>query len=386
MLAVQQGLFGKTEIVKSESHSTRRYRDFNAQGLAQVGTNTMNPQKTFGFRQLFVGFVLLFVSFTLLSNTGCNRDDAPRVVIYTSVDQTFAQEILKAFEEKTGVQVEAVFDAEASKTTGFLNRLRRESDRPRCDVWWSSEVFTSAELANDGLLAPYESPAAADIPAEWKDPNHCWTAFAARARVIAYQPERIPADKLPQTWAGVATSDHIDRFALANPQFGTTRGHVGAMYLLWGAEATKDYLTKLSEGGVLITDGNAHSVRMVVAGKADWCATDTDDVWVSQRSGAKIELVYPKLTDEIGPMWIPNSVALIANSPHPETAQQLIDFLVSAEVERRLTKSDSRNIPVRAALREEIKWDGPTPQPLDFAGIAKSLSDAMTLARDILLK
>ena len=59
------------------------------------------------------------------------------VVIYTSVDQVFSEPILNGFEKAKGIKVKAVYDVEASKTAGLVNRLIAEKDRPKCDVFWN---------------------------------------------------------------------------------------------------------------------------------------------------------------------------------------------------------------------------------------------------------
>ena len=58
---------------------------------------------------------------------GCSDRPQPQVVVYTSVDQKFAAEILERFERRFGVKVHSVFDTEAAKTTGLVRRLQRES-------------------------------------------------------------------------------------------------------------------------------------------------------------------------------------------------------------------------------------------------------------------
>src|SRR5207245_2512087 len=45
------------------------------------------------------------------------------VVIYTSQDQVYAEPILKEFERQSGIQVRALYDSEAVKTVGLVNRL-----------------------------------------------------------------------------------------------------------------------------------------------------------------------------------------------------------------------------------------------------------------------
>lgn len=331
---------------------------------------------------------LALLSAALTAGPACDRPPAPptrQVVLYTSVDQQFAEQIVRDFETQTGLRVLAAYDTEAGKTTGFLRRLRREAPNPRCDVWWSSEVFGTIELARDGLLEPYESPAARDVPPEWRDPGHAWVGLAARARVAAFR--RVGASTAPtiETWRRFLDGRWEGRLAIANPQFGTTRGHLAAMFAYWGESTGRDLLQKLRDRGVIVADGNAHAVRLVAAGEADLCWTDTDDVWVAQRRGQPVDLVYPALGEDLPAVWIPCTVGLVRGGPNPENARRLVDFLVAATVEEALYRSDSRNIPVRPALRAQLGCPGPHPQPLDFARVADALPAAMTAARDILL-
>jgi hypothetical protein len=48
------------------------------------------------------------------------------IVVYTSLDQVFSEPILKDFERQTGIQVKPVYDVEATKSTGMVNRLIAE--------------------------------------------------------------------------------------------------------------------------------------------------------------------------------------------------------------------------------------------------------------------
>ncbi|MCA9244671.1 MAG: extracellular solute-binding protein [Phycisphaerales bacterium] len=338
----------------------------------------------------------LTVMAAILSFWGCEKrpSDAQnaenarptRVVLYTSVDQPFAEEIIKNFQRATGIEVAPVFDSEAGKTTGLLGRLRREAAAPRCDVWWSSEIFGTIELARAGVLAAYDSPPAADIPSQWRDSERRWTAFGARARVLAFRADGLARDKAPTSWDQLAAPEWAGRLAIANPQFGTTRGHVAAMFAYWGDERATAFLEALRVNGALIADGNAQCVRLVDGEAALIGATDTDDVWMSQANGRPIDLVYPALTEEIRVMWIPCSVGLVSGAPNAGAARRLIDYLASAEVERALARSDSRNVPVRQGLRVEMGLEGPAPTPLDFDKVVDHLPRAMAAARDILLR
>jgi len=313
------------------------------------------------------------------------RPDA--LVVYCSVDEGFARGVLDTFTSRTGIRLSAVFDSEAGKTTGLVNKIISEAaaGRPRADVFWSGELFNTIMLGRRGLLEPYDSPAAADIPARFRDPQHRWTATAARARVLAFDPQRTKPDEVPVRWEDLAVPGVTEGTALANPLFGTTRGHVAAMFALWGPGRGRAFLQALRDGGVLITDGNSAAVRAVAAGRARLAVTDTDDVWVAQRSGVPLDLIYPDLGDG-GTLLIPCSVAIIKGSGNLEAAGKLVDFLVSAGVERLLAESGSRNIPVRDSLLAELGMTRPRQSQVDFDAVADAMDEAVAAAREILIR
>ncbi|MCP4247077.1 MAG: extracellular solute-binding protein [bacterium] len=314
---------------------------------------------------------------------GCARDDRP--VVYCSVDETFGRMVLDRFEEQTGIAVEAVFDTEAGKTTGLVKRIRLEADRPRADVWFSGEVFQTILLAREGLLAEYDSPAAADVPDTFKDPRHRWIGIGLRGRTLAYDKQRTDPQALPVRWEQLADPAHVGRVAFANPLFGTTRGHVAAMFAGWGPDRGRAFLTALRDGGALMVDGNSAAVRAVLSRQADFGMTDTDDVRVARQRNPSLEQRFLDLGDG-GTLLIPSTAAIIEGCRHPELACKLVDFLVSAEVERMLARSASGNIPVRKSLRQELGLTLPPSTALSYDAIADAMEPAAAAVREILIR
>lgn len=325
----------------------------------------------------------------LLVPSACRKraeTGADRLIVYCSVDEPFALEVLDRFTKDTGILVDPIFDTEAGKTTGLVNRIvaEAESGRTRADVFWSGEVFNTILLARRGLLETYDSPAAADLPAKFRDSEHRWTGTAVRARVLSLAADR-SVESAPKTWHEIAAEEFAPRVALANPLFGTTRGHVAAMFALWGSDRARAFLTNLRERGALVLDSNSATVRAVLAGRADFAATDTDDVWMAQKSGARLGVVYPDLGDG-GTLLIPCTVAILRAGPHRDAARRLVDFLVSAEVERLLAESDSRNIPVRESLRTSLGISMPPASRVSFDAVADAMDEAEKAVREILLR
>src|SRR4030042_940438 len=64
-----------------------------------------------------------------------------KVVVYVSHDQDYSEPILKDFEQATGIKVEALYDTEATKTVGLVNRLIAEKNNPQADVSKRASTF-----------------------------------------------------------------------------------------------------------------------------------------------------------------------------------------------------------------------------------------------------
>ena len=288
-----------------------------------------------------------------------NRDAGPppqQVVVYCALDRLYAQPILERFTERTGIEVLPKWDTEATKTTGLVQALVAEGDRPRCDVFWNNEVSQSIRLAQEGLLEPYASPAAAGIPAWARDPEGTWTGFAARARVLLVNTERVPADQLPSSVADLGDPRWKGQVGLAKPLFGTTATHAAALFALDGPESAQAFFARLRANEVVVCAGNADVKDRVAAGELAFGWTDTDDANLALKAGAPVQVVFPDQGPEgLGTLLIPNAVSLIRGAPHPAAARALIDYLLSPEVEVALAQARSAQIPLRAEL-ERPDW------------------------------
>ena len=155
---------------------------------------------------------------------------------------------------------------------------------------------------------------------------------------------------------------------MARPQFGTTRGHMALLHARWGGEQFGLWLEGLKENKVRMYDGNASVVRAIAMGEIDIGLTDTDDVFAGQINGWDVDLIYESVdpADEThamysaGPTTIPNTVAIIHEGPNPIQAMRFARFLVSAQSERIIAQSVSRNFPVNTTLADEFSSLRPT--------------------------
>jgi iron(III) transport system substrate-binding protein len=326
---------------------------------------------------LLLTFSIFHFPFAILL-TGCDHSPTPReVVLYTSVDQPIAAPIVKAFEQKTGIHVILVTDAEATKSVGLAERIRAEKANPQCDVYWGNEPFLTINLAEEGFLAPYDSPSAKDVPDQFKDPQHRWAGNGLRARVLAVSGSIRESD-MPQSVGDLADPRYKSSAGMARPTAGTTGGHVAAIYVAMGDDKAKAFFKRLYENGIKLVGGNSMVAEGVAKGTFTVGLSDNDDVAAAKADGGAIVAVIPD-QNAGGTLMIPTTVGLVTDAPHTGPAKELIDFLLSRDVEKQLLDAKFVGWSIRDLPSSNVKV-----MSVDYREVAKIMPRAVREATAIL--
>ncbi len=322
---------------------------------------------------------------------GACRRGGEEVVLYSSVDGPLLTQIVGEFERESGITVRVVGDTEATKSTGLIERLLAEKDRPRCDVFWSSENLGVMQLSSAGVLAQLPVPTPEGWPGELVDPGGRWIGLAQRARVLVYNTHRVGEKDAPRRLRDLAEPRFKGRVVMADPRFGTMRVHLAAVLARAGADATRAWLEAMRGNGVRLVSGNSAVVKAIALGEADVGVTDTDDVYAGQGNGWPVAMVYEEPDAGasgglagVGALVLPNCVAKVRGGPHPDGARRLIEFIVSARCEELLARSESRNVPARGALAARLGLEIPHPWRPEPGGLAGALEGSSRLAGEVL--
>jgi iron(III) transport system substrate-binding protein len=326
-----------------------------------------------------------FIAPLLVFAAACGQPAAPAKsgpVIYVALDEQFSRPLLDRFAKELGLDLSQRHDTEAAKTVGLVSALIEEKQSPRASVFWNNEVAHTVRLAQLGMLAPYESPAAKDIPGMWRDPQHRWTGFAARARILIVNTKLLP-DKAswPKSYADLVDPKWQGKCAVARPVTGTTLTHFTALRKTLGEEAFAKLLDGLFTNDVKLMQSNGATMKAVRDGQVAWAFTDTDDYHVAKTNGHDVACVFPDQHEGgIGTMLIPNSICLIAGGPDQEGSKKLIDAILSRETEALLAAADGAQIPLREGVQ------GPKDPAIPAAGKFKQMAWDLTWAAENLAK
>lgn len=310
-------------------------------------------------------FTALFTTTLLaLSLPGCWSSSSNEVVVYTALDSEFSSPILERFGHDADATPLPLFDAESTKTVGLVNRIRQEKKRPRCDVFWNNEILHTILLEREGLLEPYSVTSKIDIRKGYESRTGSWTAFAARARVILVNTEKIPdPDDWPNSVEDLAADKWAQQSTFARPFFGSTKTHFLTLFEIWGPKRSAQFFAQLRKNSVMV-DGNKQVAQAVARGQLAFGLTDTDDAVVEIENGSPVAIVFPDQGENgAGTLFIPNTAALVRDGPNPERGRLLLDFLASQETERHLANGESAQFPIlggdaesRLTPAEGLRW------------------------------
>lgn len=281
------------------------------------------------FWAIFVGHICFM--------TGCRNKAEREVVVYASQDQVFAEPLFAAFTRETGIVVKAVFDSEAVKTVGLVNRLIAEAPNPRCDVFWNNEEFRTRLLERRGVLRT-ERP---------------WASFGERRRVLAVNTNLLASSRWPRGVMELTNVTWRTKVTFSYPMFGTTASHFMVLHQRWEEGSWERWCRAFAANVPKMVDGNSVAARLVARGEAEVALTDSDDLEMIRREGAPVAGIA---LGEDG-LMIPNTVAVLRGAPHPDEAEALFQFLLAKPAIQKLAVAGAIHQSADAASEEPVDWE-----------------------------
>jgi iron(III) transport system substrate-binding protein len=165
------------------------------------------------------------------------------------------------------------------------------------------------------------------------------------------------------------------KIGIAKPLFGTTATHAACLFATWGEEKARRFFKDLKANDVQVLSGNKQVATAVGTGQIAFGLTDTDDAMGEVEAGSPVAIVYPdRQPDQLGTLFVPNTIALIKDAPHPQAAARLANLILSPEVEARLADGPSAQIPLLRSTKKPARVETPAsvhPMEVDFQKAAQ---------------
>jgi iron(III) transport system substrate-binding protein len=290
--------------------------------------------------------LLLFVCLLPLLVLGCMSAKENEVVVYAALDREFSEPVLEAIGTELNYSILPRYDVESNKTVGLANAIIAEKDRPRCDIFWNNEILHTLRLQEAGLLESWVCEPAKRYPSEFVSANNQWYGFAARARVLIVNTDLVAEADRPNSIDDLLDAKWKGKCVIARPLFGTSATHAAVMFDKLGEQKATDFFRKLAANATVL-GGNKQVAQKVASGQFAFGLTDTDDAIIEIEAARPVAIVFPdQSADQPGTLFIPNTLCVIKNGPNTPRAKRLVERLLAADIETRLAKGASAQIPI----------------------------------------
>ncbi len=184
--------------------------------------------------------------------------------------------------------------------------------------------------------------------------------FAARARILLVNTKLVGEADRPTGIKDLLNPRWKGKIGIAKPLFGTTATQAACLFVAWGDEKAKAFFRDLKSNDVQVLSGNKQVATAVGSGQLAFGLTDTDDAMGEVDAGSPVVIVYPdRKPDELGTLFVPNTLALIKGSRRPEAARALADYLLSPSIETALANGPSAQIPLLATTVAKPRVETP---------------------------
>ncbi|MBQ9841256.1 MAG: extracellular solute-binding protein [Erysipelotrichaceae bacterium] len=290
--------------------------------------------------KLFKLLLVAMLALAMLVGCGGDKNEEEAVlVIYSPNSDTEVENIIPAFEEKTGITVQLISAGTGECTT----RLDAEKANPQCDIMFGG-VNLGVVTQYPDIFQEYNSPNEKLIDENYQNETGLYSNYMLSGSGMLILNNEL-VEKLGLTGQINGYEDLLNpalkgKIAAGNPAKSSSAwAELTNMLLVMGDEPYDEkawgYVEKFIEqlDGIQL-DSSSAIYKGVVAGEYAVGVSYEDPCIAQLASGADVTCVYP----EEGTVWLPTGTAIVANCPHPNNAKAFIDFLLSDECQQIISK------------------------------------------------
>lgn len=269
-----------------------------------------------------------------------------KLVAYLAMNAVDAVTVQISFERKyPGIKVDLV----RMGAPAILQRILTEqrSGKVFADVVLGFG-FVHFELAQQKLLAKYDSPERKHFAGQFKDREGLWTNVMPIVHTIAYNTKLVTSGELPIRYSDLLQPKWQGKLGMNSNNLMFLAG----MIAHFGREAGLDFLQRLAGQAPQVRSGGTLLATLVAAGEFPLgFSINENNVENLKLKGAPVDWVKP--ADPFYGELVP--IGIMAGASHPNAARLFIDYVLSREGQELFRNMGK--IPARGDVAPKINLD-----------------------------
>lgn len=260
---------------------------------------------------------------------------AEEVNVYSARKEALILPLLEKFKAQTGID----FNLITAKADELLKRLESEGRSTPADVFITSDAGRLQRAREAGVLQPVDNPVLnSRIPENMRDKDNYWFGLSQRARVIFYAKDKVDPAEL-STYEALADEKWKQRICIRSSGNIYNQSLVASMIVADGVESTEAWARGLvANFARKPAGGDTDQLRAAAAGLCDIAIANTyyfgrlvnSDKEKDQKVANSLGVFWPNQADRGAHINV-SGAGVTRYASHPEAAERLLEFLVSAD-------------------------------------------------------
>ncbi|HRH70782.1 MAG TPA: Fe(3+) ABC transporter substrate-binding protein [Flavobacteriales bacterium] len=305
------------------------------------------------------------------------------VNVYSHRHYDVDKQLFTQFTEKTGIQVNVIQAGDDE----IMARLEQEGEKSPCDIFITADAGRLGLARSRGLLQPTKSEVLdANIPAALRDPEGYWFGLTMRARVIAFNKEKVKPEQI-HTYADLTAAKWKGKVLVRSSENVYNQSLLAAMIAHDGPEAAEawakgivanmarepkggdtDQLLAIAEGIGDVAIANSYYIGKLMA----------SDEPEKQKAKGMIGVLFPTMGAH-GTHANVSGGGIAKYAPNPSEAMALLEFLSGDEAQK-LFAEGNKEYPVKPGIApapELAAFGTFTPDSLNLEALARFNAEAV---------
>ncbi|MFD5159258.1 iron ABC transporter substrate-binding protein [Streptomyces hawaiiensis] len=304
------------------------------------------------------------------------------LVIYSGRNEKLVKPILDKLEKAVGAKVEVRYGDSAELAAQILE----EGDRTKAGLFFSQDAGALGALSKEGMLAKLPQSSLDEVDEPYRGGAGDWVGLSGRVRVIAYNPDKVAEDKVPDRVLDVMKPEWKGKVGFA-PTNASFQAFVTGMRVLEGDDATREWLKGLKANGKVYSN-NLATLDAVESGEVSLGLVN-HYYWYERVAEKGEDKVGAKLNflpgGDPGALINVAGVGILKDGGQAGTAQKAVDYLLSKEAQTYFADT-TKEYPLAAGVTSDVEglppFDSLESPDIDL-GKLESLQETLAMLQDV---
>ncbi|MCC9705460.1 iron ABC transporter substrate-binding protein [Streptomyces sp. MNU76] len=305
------------------------------------------------------------------------------LVIYSGRNEKLVKPLLDKLEKAVGTKVEVRYGDSAELAAQILE----EGERTKAGLFFSQDAGALGALSKEGMLTKLPQSSLDGVDEAYRGGDGDWVGLSGRVRVIAYNPDDLTEDQVPDSVHDVMKPQWKGKVGFA-PTNASFQAFVTGMRVLEGDDTTREWLTDLKANGAKTYAHNLATLDAIEAGEVSLGLVN-HYYWYERVAEKGEDKVNAKLHflpgGDPGALINVAGAGILKDSGQTEAAQKAVDYLLSEEAQTYFADK-TKEYPLAAGVTSTVEGLPPfesLESPDIDLGKLDSLQETLAMLQDV---